>query len=61
LIIFEKWLFGFDALSIIIGKQLIFMNLGQVVLNRLGWVLDRGLLHELQHLLLLQLPNQEAR
>ena len=59
MIIFGKWLFGFDARMV--GKQLIFMVLGQVVLNRLGWALDRGLLHELQHLLLLQLPDQEAR
>jgi len=61
LIIFEKWLFGFDALSIIIGKQLIFMVLGQAVLNRLGWALDLELLQELLHLLLLQLRDQEAR
>jgi len=61
LIIFEKWLFGFDALSIILGKQLIFMVLGQAVLNRLGWALDLELLQELLHLLLLQLRDQEAR
>jgi len=57
LFIFEKCI----ALSIIIGKQLILLVLGQVVLNRLGWVLDRDLLEKLQHPLLLQLPDQEAR